>query len=208
MRLSQTRVARFTVGSSLVALLCASGVALAADTQTESSTQSGAMQSKSGHDSMKTGATRAMKFESVSLSFSPGSADLTEQDKTKLRDQLRTMSAQGKVSRAKIAVWSDQEHPQSGSLPKADQDLAQQRIKSVENYLKQQEGLSRVEAFNMAENRNWIGRMFHREQAELDAAFAKAGQAPVSNQEFNAIKSEGGASKAVVILEHKSSAKK
>lgn len=176
--------------------------ALAGD-PASSSSASGSTSSATSAAPMESGVEKGTTFESTSISFSPGSATLTDQDKAMIRDLIKTtQEEQGKISRAKIAVWSDNEHPEKGNLARQDRDLAKRRITSIEEFLKKEQGVSQVKSFNMAENSSWVGRMFHREQAELDAAFARRGEAPVSNHEFRTIKDEGGASKAVIILEH------
>jgi len=185
---------KFLIGVGISILVAATGcIAMAAEGQS----------SMPRHEVIHSGLEKGTAFESTSITFGPNSAALTAQDKVAIRELVKTMRQMGTVSRAKVAAWSDKAHPYKGDLPQSDQKLAGQRIKTIESFLKKEEGLSGVKAFNMTENRHWLGRMIHSEEAELDAAFAKRGTAPVSNHEFRAIKEEGGPSKAVIILEHK-----
>lgn len=180
----------------------------------QSATESGAAQGQPSQGMSQSTTSSGMQpqtekgkiFESAAISFEEGKATLSDQDKSKLRDLAQSLKQNlpegAKISRAKLAVWSDQEHPQKGNLSKADRQLANQRSKNIQDFLKSDVGVSRVTTFNMTENRHWVGRMFHREEAELDAAFSQKGEKPVTQKEFSAIKDEGGPSKAVVILEH------
>lgn len=148
------------------------------------------------------GIEKGTLFESTTLVFGPGQAMLSDEDKNRMRNVIKRVHDQGKVSQVKVAVWSDKMHPNKGDLPKADQNLANQRTKQIEKFLKDEMDISRVKAFNMAENRNWLGKVFHYEESKLESALAKPDASQVTNNEFRTIKEEGGPSKAVVIVEH------
>lgn len=147
-------------------------------------------------------ASESVLFDSLVVNFQPGQATLSETEKENLRNMGRTMRQHGEIRQAKIAAWSDKPHPRTGNLSREDRKLADRRLDEIERFLEDDQNITSVKEFNMAERSSWVGRMFHTEQAELDAEFARRGKTEVTNDEFRVIRQEGGPSKAVVILKH------
>ncbi len=146
-------------------------------------------------------------LESTTLSFTSGQTQLTEAEKKSIREAIENARAEDhQISEIKIASWSDKAHPLKGSLEKKDRDMARQRAENVKKYIKEQSGMGRIrmDTFNMAESANWLARLFNTQEAELDATFAKKGsEAEIDNPQFQVIRDQGGASKVVVVIEHK-----
>jgi hypothetical protein len=54
----------------------------------------------------------------------------------------------------------------------------------------------------MAEHANWLARTFDTREAELKSIFGKRGtETPITNEEFHVIKTAGGPSSAVIVVE-------
>ena len=141
--------------------------------------------------------------KSAIITFSPGSADLSEADKTKLREIVSGIGASN-VKRAEVATWSDLDFPRTGSdLAKEHRKLADKRADNIKDFLKSGDlDLSslRIKTYSMAETSNWLARMFRTDEAELKSVFSKQNEAPMAREDFNIIMNEGGASKAVVVI--------
>ncbi len=146
-------------------------------------------------------AGRSMEKSTV-LSFTKGSAELTDAGRAKLRHIVATIGVDN-ISRVEIASWSDKNFPMTGNdLAKADKELADERADKVNDFLKDQTDLStlRIRKYSMAETSNWLARMLRTDEAELKSVFAKEGETPMMRDDFNVIKSDGGPSKAVVVF--------
>lgn len=144
---------------------------------------------------------RTMEKSAV-LTFTKGSSELTDAGRAKLRHIVSTIGVEN-VSRVEIASWSDKTFPMTGTdLSKADRDLADERADKINDFLKDQTDLStlRIRKYSMAETSNWLARMLRTDEAELKSVFAKEGETPMVRDDFNAIKSDGGPSKAVVVF--------
>ena len=140
---------------------------------------------------------------STVLMFTSGSSELSSVEMGKIRDLVTTIGLEN-VDRVEIAAWSDKAFPRDGKdLPKTDADLADNRISSVKDYLKDSLNVTSVKTFNMAETSNWLARSFRTDAAELKSIFAKDASAPMAREDFNLISREGTPSRAVVVVVQK-----
>lgn len=142
---------------------------------------------------------------SAVINFESTSASLQDAEKTKLRHLINKVGISN-VSRVELAVWSDKSFPANGEdLAATDQDLADQRIKNIKEFLK--DGLSvssmRIASYNMTESSNWLARTLRTDDAELKSIFAKEAVAPMARADFNVMVREGAPSKAVVVVVRK-----
>lgn len=141
------------------------------------------------------------KYDSVVLTFEQGSSNLGSVEMDKLKSAVNSAKGQGNISMVEIAVWSDKEHPMTGSLSDADQKLARERIQSIKSALRDETSrFERISTYNMTDNSHWLGRRLHTNEAELDAVFAKKESGAMARKDFELIKKEGGPSKGVVIF--------
>lgn len=139
------------------------------------------------------------------INFSGKSANLTDAQKREIRTLIDTAKQKGEIDQVHVAVWSDKAFPQEGqNLTDAERNLAEQRISGIETYMNEQLQVSNVETYSMAEKTNWFARAFNTNEAELQSLFSQQG-APqnVDPQEFRIVKKEGGANKAVILIEMK-----
>lgn len=152
--------------------------------------------------------TKATKVEthdygqSAVIRFSPGSADLNDATKAKLRETVATIGLSN-ISRVEVASWSDKAFPKEGpDLPAVDRQLAEKRAEQIGDFLRQDSDISllRIRNYSMAETSNWLARMLKTDEAEIKSVFSKQGETPIARGDFNVILNEGGPSKAVVIF--------
>jgi hypothetical protein len=138
------------------------------------------------------------------LEFKKGSSELTDSAKKNIRNMIQNAKASGKIEQAHVAVWSDKQTPkeQGADLSEKEQDLAKKRSETVENYLQDQLKVSSVETHSLAEKDNWFAKAFTAPESQLNSMFSSA-DAPenVDMDEFQIVKSKGGPSKAVILLE-------
>jgi hypothetical protein len=138
------------------------------------------------------------------IEFQQGASQLTEAQRRNIRTLIDNARAAGPIEQIHVAVFADRELPpqQDAQLPQAQRDLVDQRISALESYMNESLQLDNVETYNMAERTNWFARAFNTDEAELRSLFAQEG-APqnVDPEEFRVVKAEGGAMKAVILIE-------
>lgn len=141
----------------------------------------------------------------ASIKFDAGSSLLSESDKISLRRLITNARRDGTINQVTVAAWSDKALPHQGQkLLDADRDLADARAKSIKDFLKSEVKIDDVDTYNMAESSNWLARTFNTKDAELKSVFGRTGSdIPVTRDEFNVIKKEGGPSTGVAVVEFK-----
>lgn len=141
----------------------------------------------------------------TAITFVDGSAMLTDSDKDSLRKLVQDARAKRTIDQVTVAAWSDNALPRQGQkLSDADRELAMNRADAIKDYLKTATEVSNVDTYNMAESSNWMARTFNTKDAELKSVFGKTGaEIPVTRDEFQVIRKEGGLSKAVVTVAFK-----
>jgi hypothetical protein len=136
---------------------------------------------------------------STTLTFADKTSQLSTASKLALDLLIKDARSKGKVNEYQVAVWSDNPAPrESEQLSKADRVLAQKRAKSVNAYLKGHSSAGRT-TYNMAERANWLARLFDTPDAELKAEMGIGGDRVMSRDEFQIFKTNGAASKAVIL---------
>lgn len=147
-------------------------------------------------------------YHSGVVEFQPQMAELTADDKEKIKSMVETAKENGELERVSVAVWSDKEFPapEGQSFTEEDRALTQERIDLIESYLKEDLNVSGVETFHMGKESNRLAQFFNTDEAELKSIFAKKeGEPLVSQHEFQSFRDEGGASQAVIWLAEKPS---
>jgi|GEM_PF-3551744 len=151
----------------------------------------------------------AQSIPHVTIEFSPGSALLTQTETAKIRDLVASSKSGGMRSKGTtIAAWSDRALPRTSGqkLSDADRDLAEKRADAIKSYLKDEQNVSTVDTYNLADDSNWLARTFKTSDSELRSVFGKKGsETPVTHSEFKVIQNEGGPSTAVVVIEQEHS---
>lgn len=135
----------------------------------------------------------------TTLSFDAGKSALTPEDKSLLRDVVKQARDLGKIDEIQTAVWSDNPAPRADTgLAKADQKLAERRVKSIKKYLKSSLKIADVDTYNMAERANWLARTFDTDEAQLKSEISR--DTYMSKEQFQVFKDHGQPSKAVVLV--------
>lgn len=148
--------------------------------------------------------TKSIHYTTVA--FEDNSSELSDMERANLQSMVQEAKDMGPIRKVKIAAWSDKDLPDTGfELMEFDRDLAKNRELAISRFLKSEYKFKTINGFNMAESSSWLARTFNTQEAELKSVFSKRGAAtPVSTEEFDLIKNEGGPSTAVVIIEHTS----
>jgi hypothetical protein len=139
------------------------------------------------------------------LSFPKGSAALTSAQKRQLKSLAD--ASKGDIDSIHVAVWSDMAFPKTAKadLPDAQEKLAEKRIETIEKYLDDDLDLDGIETYSMAESSNWFSRAFNTEEGELKSLFSQQGApARIDSSEFKIVRTKGGPSKAVILIERES----
>lgn len=183
----------------------------ASESSTMGTTGTKSEQSASGKQTAKTSQGMAIKAgqDYQVLEFSGGTSQLSDSAKTSLRKLIDNAKAQGEINNVHVAVWSDKPFPsgEGAQLAETDRTLADQRIDTIENYLKNTLNVDDVDTYSMAETSNWFARAFNTQEAELKSFFAQEGApSDVDPQEFKIVREKGGPMKAVILLDRSKSA--
>ena len=190
-----------TFNKRLIPILCALAAIGTASSAGAAGTTKDKM--KSTTSSMSSGDVQKHAYDrSTQITFNMGSADLAEGDKTKIRE-LVTAVGSDNGSRVEVVAWSDKPFPKTGAdLPKMDRDLADQRTKNINNFIKDELNVSslKIKTYNMAETSNWLARTFRTDEAELKSIFSKEAQAPMARADYNVISKDAAPSKAIIVV--------
>jgi hypothetical protein len=141
------------------------------------------------------------RLQNVVVTFPKASAQLSPADVARIQSAADFANANGGLGRAEIAAWADSALPNKGNLSKEERQLAADRIDTIRNVLRPQiKRIEYIRAYNMAENGNWLARMFHPHEAELKSAYAKKNDAAMLPEDLKTIRNEGAPMKAVIVL--------
>ena len=135
--------------------------------------------------------------------FAPNSSQLNNESEQALRSIAHQARMKGDIEQVTIAAWSDKNLPvKDGNLQNPDRILAEQRAMAIAIFLKNDLLINNIDTFNMAQKSNWLAKNFWTTENEMPNLFSKKGsEPPVTTEEFNIIKGEGGAGKAIIVIE-------
>jgi len=139
-------------------------------------------------------ATSHVFYDQV-ITFKKGSSELSTTDKETLQALLKTVKERSqKVEQVHVAAWSDRKGQ--------DRELAEKRMNAIQDELEGALGLSYVATYNMAERSNWFAKAMNLNARDVKTMFAQKG-APqnVTPEDFAVVRSKGGPSKAVLLIE-------
>lgn len=121
----------------------------------------------------------------VEIEFAKDSAVLTENAKSSIQALVDQAKQTGKVDDVLVLSWADEEYPSTDKkkLSKKQIDLATQRNKAVEDYVKSLTNAS-VDRYNLAKQPNVFSKWFNTTDARLKNALVAAGlpTSPGANQ--------------------------
>lgn len=136
------------------------------------------------------------------LIFAPHSAELSMEQKSQISNLLAGLRDKATVN---IGAWADKAwHPEADKdFTKEDRELASERLRVIENYIKDSHPGIKVKTFNMTERAGVLAKIFNTKEAEFKAVFAKNAQMSAKHkvpQEALVLRDQGGANKAVLVL--------
>ena len=156
-------------------------------------------------EDIKTKSYEIIGKDTVTASFSPGSAELTESDRKNISAVVAAVRNNAVIESAIVAGWADHEYPatKGQQLGKSERELANARIEKVKNVLFDL-GIKPVEAHSMAEKPTMLGSLFNTEDSKLKGVGKIRN---VEDEQTAAIgrilRDNGGPGKVVVIVRRK-----
>lgn len=133
------------------------------------------------------------------IEFKPGSSQLTESSREKLRSIAARVESARKVEDVKVLAWADREYPAEGvKASRSDVNVASARAEAIEDYLEDLNMDADVDTYNMAKRPNALSRVFNTEDNEIKSVFERSGAAPTDSGHLIS----GKASKALVLLDY------
>ncbi len=191
----------FGIGAHFFALS-----ALASDSETKADT-------RKAEESVHVKTPNISSKNVLEISFKKGSADISEADRVKLRSLIKKSQQDGKISKVVVATYADKafRDTKNNTYTDAEKDLAKKRADILEKAL-EEAGANNVDTYNMAEKTTWFEKNLNLEDAKVKQA-AKGSEPTQKDSEDRrlaaigkTLKKEGGASRAVIIVEHESMA--
>ena len=146
---------------------------------------------------------QSMHIDSATIEFSEGSYALTESQKSSIRDLVKkAKSTENRDWNLGVAAWADVPFPQGESeASSAQRDLADNRLKAINNFIETMDAPVDVDTYNMAEKSNWLAKLFNTEASEIKSTFAKKDmKTSTMKEKYQVYKKEGAPNKAVLVL--------
>lgn len=135
------------------------------------------------------------------VNFEEGKSDLTAASKEEIKAFVASARQNGKIGEVKLAVWSDREYPAKDTkASKADVKLAEDRAKTLSNYLKKDLKVDSVNAYNMTERPNALQKFVKTPTEKVKSTMEATGAAPVTEAETGVFSQKAQAKKAVLML--------
>lgn len=135
------------------------------------------------------------------LTFPKGAPKLTKDAKARLDKLIAQLQKRDDIKEVTVISWADQEFPSvnAGDLPKEQRDLAENRNKAIEQYLKRAGDKVTVTTHNMAERPGAFERWLSTSDARVKKSLEVSG---IPNSDTS-VKTPSKASKAMVLLTSK-----
>ncbi|MEN0059779.1 MAG: OmpA family protein [Bdellovibrio sp.] len=135
------------------------------------------------------------------VSFDQGRSTLNDSAKSEIRKIVDEAKQKGKIDELKVAAWADREYPTSGTkASKQDIDLADERARSVKNFIKDDLQVGSVNTYNMTERPNALQKFMRTDTAKTKTAMENTGAAPRTSDETGLFNQKAKSSKAVIMV--------
>ncbi|HXH74910.1 MAG TPA: hypothetical protein VNJ08_08095 [Bacteriovoracaceae bacterium] len=144
----------------------------------------------------------------TTLNFDKGKSDLSEISKRQLNELARKAFRDGRIiEEIRVLAWSDREYPEAvNKRARKDLVLAKERGQTIKQYIKEDlRAQEKIEAYNMARRPNIMSRTLQNDEWLVKEAFEESGA--TATRLPNGQMSYTKASKALVIIDYKDSAK-
>lgn len=134
------------------------------------------------------------------IEFQPGSSQLTEQTRKDLGALLRDAKPSDDMQlQAHIIGWSDKDV--ESSMNAIDQNLAKNRIESIEDLLSPDPTLQPIVLHDMTTPASWLVRRLTAREPELQSRFAMSSSSQLDRNGLYVVRTRGGPGRALVILQ-------
>ncbi|MGE3260963.1 MAG: hypothetical protein AB7K68_04205 [Bacteriovoracia bacterium] len=136
--------------------------------------------------------------EVAEIRFPKNSTRIRKAELRKLNAALVKAQAAGKIEEIKVIAWADREFPSfnSGSLPKADQALAERRTEEIGKALANKVKDVDVDKYNMAVYPTGVDRLFKTSDFRVKRSLEQAG---IPNSD-SGVKTPAMSGKALVMI--------
>jgi hypothetical protein len=151
----------------------------------------------------QTGPSKVNERKSLVIAYDKGQIVLGKLDRQNISDLVEGATYSPYYDRLDVVVWADKDTAGgAATLPKGQLKLARDRINEIQKFLMNKYDISDEKIYNMTETTNWLARAFNSRDDELKSVFASEQSVPMSNDEFDFIRHNGDAGKAVLIVVH------
>jgi light-regulated signal transduction histidine kinase (bacteriophytochrome) len=134
------------------------------------------------------------------INFSKNISELSEMQKTELKQAIMESEQKGQIEEVKILAWSDQEYPSENSKQsKSEIKLASQRVRQLKAFIKDDLKISNVGTYNMSKRPNDLQKLFNTADRKIKDTVASAGAAPTEGN-TGLFETKAQASKGVVMI--------
>jgi hypothetical protein len=135
------------------------------------------------------------------IKFEKGGSALSEAQKKEIVDLVAKARSQGTLDKIELLAWADKEYPSKKAKKNMDDiNMAESRIKEVQQYLKSSLGISSVDSFNMAERPNKAQKFFNTPENKLKGKAVASGAAPSEGKETGLFDLKGQSSKVIMMV--------
>jgi len=135
------------------------------------------------------------------VSFDEGKSSLSDSSKEEIKAFVASARESGKIGEVKLAVWADREYPAKDTKASSgDVKLANERAKSLSNYLKKELKVDSVSSYNMTERPNALQKFVKTPAEKVKSTIEATGAAPKTDAETGFFNQKAQAKKAVLML--------
>lgn len=139
--------------------------------------------------------------DSVTVDFKEGSATLADSEKRTLKALVQSLDRSVGNTKVAIGAWSDHDYPVSGKLTDAEERLATDRARAVQQYVESLAGFKGITVYNMAKNDSRFAKFFGTKDSKVKDAYVGArNESPEVDFVGKRLQDKGSKSKVVVVF--------
>ncbi|MES3037544.1 MAG: hypothetical protein V4736_06515 [Bdellovibrionota bacterium] len=138
---------------------------------------------------------------STQINFETGAKDLSPDAAEKINTIMNEARKKGKVDHVKVIAWPDSEYPAKGTkVPRAEINLAQDRVKVMKRYLTNELKAGTVKTYNMAKRPTGLEKILKTPAVKVKDTLEASGSAPTSQEDTGVFGLDGKASQGLVLI--------
>lgn len=139
--------------------------------------------------------------ELAEIKFTESATGLTADQKKEINQVIANARSKGSIEEVKIMAWADKEYPMNKEkYSSQDIEIANKRLKAMQDYVRKQLKVSDVDVYNMAERPSRLEELFKTTDARVKQKAEAGGAAPKEADEKGWFNLKGQASKALVMV--------